>query len=56
MTGSYAAAGLVFLGLFLLGGALSLFRQGDGNKNMRVMSILLVLCAGMAIAGGVMRW
>ena len=56
MTGSYAAAGLVFLGLFLVGGAFSLFRQPDGNTNMRVMSLLLVLCAGMSIAAGVMRW
>jgi hypothetical protein len=56
MTGSYAAAGLVFLGLFILGGAFSLFRQGSGNTNMRVMSLLLVLCAAMAIGGGVMRW
>lgn len=56
MTGSYAAAGLLFLGLFLLGGAFSLFRQASGNNNMRVMSLLLVLCAAMAIGGGVMRW
>ena len=55
MTGSYAAAGLVFLGLFLLGGAFSLFRQA-ANNNMRAMSLLLVLCAAMAIGGGVMRW
>jgi cbb3-type cytochrome oxidase subunit 3 len=55
MTGSYAAAGLVFLGLFLLGGAYSLFKQAN-NNNMRVMSLLLVLCAAMAIGGGVMRW
>ena len=66
MTGSYAAAGLVFLGLFLFGGAFSLFRQasgkgdasggGSGNGGMRVMSLLLVLCAGMSITAGVMRW
>jgi hypothetical protein len=56
MTGSYAAAGLVFLGLFLLGGAFSLFRQATDNGSMRAMSLLLVLCAGISIAGGVMRW
>ena len=56
MTGSYAAAGLVFLGLFLLGGAFSLFRQAADNNSMRVMSLLLVLCAAMSIGSGVMRW
>ncbi|MFL6117063.1 MAG: hypothetical protein ACJ786_37775 [Catenulispora sp.] len=56
MTGSYAAAGLLFLGLFLLGGSYSLFKQAAGNGNMRVMSLLLVLCAGISIAAGVMRW
>ena len=56
MTGSYAAAGLVFLGLFLLGGAFSLFRQASGNTSMRVMSLALVLCAAMSIGSGVMRW
>jgi hypothetical protein len=56
MTGSYAAAGLVFLGLFLLGGSYSLFKQATGNGGMRVMSLVLVLCAGMSIAAGVMRW
>jgi hypothetical protein len=52
MTGSYAAAGLVFLGLFLLGGAYSLFKQGVS----KAMSLILVLCAGMSVAAGVMRW
>ena len=52
MTGSYAAAGLLFLGLFLLGGAYSLFKQGVS----KAMSVVLVLVAGMAIASGVMRW
>jgi hypothetical protein len=56
MTGSYAAAGLLFLGLFLLGGSYSLFKQASGNSNMRVMSLVLVLCAGMSITAGVMRW
>jgi len=56
MTGSYAAAGLVFLGLFLLGGGFSLFRQASGNSGMRIMSLMLVLCAGISIAAGVMRW
>ncbi|WP_194896600.1 hypothetical protein [Catenulispora pinisilvae] len=56
MTGSYAAAGLLFLGLFLLGGAFSLFRQGSGSNSMRAMSLMLVLCAAMAIGGGMMRW
>jgi hypothetical protein len=53
MTGSYAAAGLLFLGLFLLGGAFSLFKQGGSAKTM---SFLLVVCAGMSLAAGVMRW
>jgi hypothetical protein len=52
MTGSYAAAGLLFLGLFLLGGAYSLFKQGVA----KAMSVILVLLAGMAFASGVMRW
>ena len=52
MTGSYAAAGLLFLGLFLIGGAISLFKQGVS----KAMSVVLVLVAGMAIASGVMRW
>ena len=52
MTGSYAAAGLVFLGLFLLGGAYLLFKQGVS----KAMSVILVLLAGMALASGVMRW
>jgi hypothetical protein len=56
MTGSYAAAGLVFLGLFLLGGAYSLFKQAAENGSMRIMSLIQVLCAGMSIAAGVMRW
>jgi hypothetical protein len=52
MTSSYGAAGLLFLGLFLLGGAFSLFKQGIS----KAMSVVLVLIAGMAIASGVMRW
>ncbi|NUP52184.1 MAG: hypothetical protein HOW97_33405 [Catenulispora sp.] len=56
MTGSYAAAGLVFLGLFLFGGSYSLFKQAADNGSMRVMSLVLVLCAGMSITAGVLRW
>jgi hypothetical protein len=52
MTSSYGAAGLLFLGLFLLGGAFSLFKQGVSKP----MSVILVLLAGMAIFSGVTRW
>ena len=52
MTGSYEAAGLLFLGLFLAGGAYSLFKNGVSKG----MSVALLVCAVMAIAGGVMRW
>jgi hypothetical protein len=52
MTGSYAAAGLLFLGLFLLGGAYSLFKQGVS----KAMSVCLLICAVMALGAGAMRW
>ena len=51
MTSSYAGAGLLFLGLFLLGGVYSLFKNG-----VKVMALLLLVCAVMAIASGAMRW
>jgi len=52
MTGSYAAAGLIFLGLFLLGGAWT-FYKNDVSKGM---AVVLAICAAMAIRRGAMRW
>lgn len=52
VTGSYAAALLVFLGLFLIGGVISFAKQGM-NK---VLTGVLGVCAVMAIAAGVLRW
>ena len=52
MTGSYAAALLVFLGLFLIGGVISFARQGMP----KVLVGMLGVCAALAIAAGVLRW
>ncbi|HEV2345982.1 MAG TPA: hypothetical protein VGS97_17920 [Actinocrinis sp.] len=52
MTGSYAAAFLIFLGLFLIGGVISFAKQGLP----KVLTGLLGVCAALAIAAGVLRW
>lgn len=52
MTNSYAAALLIMLGLFLLGGVISFVKQGMSKALITV----LALCSVMAIASGVMRW
>jgi hypothetical protein len=51
MTGSYSAAGLLFLGLFLVGGAFSLYKN-----EAKAMSVVVALCAAMALGAGAMRW
>ena len=52
MTGSYSAAFLILLGLFLLGGVISFVKQGIAKG----LTIVMALCAVMAVASGVMRW
>ena len=52
MTGSYSAALLVVLGLFLAGGAFSLARQGVPKTLIAVTGI----CSVMALAAGALRW
>ncbi|MGH6655393.1 MAG: hypothetical protein ACRDVE_09315 [Actinocrinis sp.] len=52
MTGSYAAAFLVMLGLFLIGGVISFAKQGLP----KVLIGVLCVCAAMSIAAGVLRW
>ena len=52
MTGSYGASLLIFLGLFLIGGAYSMFKQGASKG----LAVCLVVCAAMAIGAGAMRW
>jgi len=52
VTGSYTAALLIFLGLFLIGGVISFAKQGLP----KVLIGILGVCAAMAIAAGVLRW
>jgi hypothetical protein len=52
VTNSYAAALLVFLGLFLVGGAVSLARQGLPKAVVGAFG----LCAALALAAGILRW
>lgn len=52
MTGSYAAAFLIFLGLFLIGGVISFAKQGLPKALVGVLGV----CAALAIAAGVLRW
>ncbi|GHE13037.1 hypothetical protein [Klenkia taihuensis] len=54
------ASGLVAIGLFLLGGAFSIFRADHPEKGRTtgqvVFAGLLVLAAALAIASGVLRF
>ena len=52
MTGSYSAALLIFLGLFLIGGVISFAKQGLPKVLVGVLGV----CAALAIAAGVLRW
>jgi RsiW-degrading membrane proteinase PrsW (M82 family) len=52
VTNSYAAALFILLGLFLLGGVISFFKQGLPKIAVGV----LLVCSAMSIASGVMRW
>jgi hypothetical protein len=52
VTSSYAAALLIFLGLFLIGGVISFAKQGLP----KVLIGILGVCAALAIAAGVLRW
>jgi hypothetical protein len=52
---------LLVVGGFLVGGAYSVWTQGAGNKDPRKarqakgFAIALVICAALALAGGVLR-
>lgn len=52
MTGSATASMLIFVGLFLAGGAISFGRQGLPKAATAGLGVLAV----MAFAAGVMRW
>jgi hypothetical protein len=52
VTGSYAAAFLIFLGLFLIGGVISFAKQGLP----KVVIGILGVCAAMSITAGALRW
>ena len=52
MTGSYSAALLILLGLFLAGGVISFVKQGMS----KALIVVLALGAAMSIAAGVLRW
>jgi len=52
VTGSYTAALLIFLGLFLIGGVVSFARQGLPKAIVGMLGV----CAALAIAAGVLRW
>jgi hypothetical protein len=52
VTGSYAAAFLIFLGLFLIGGVVSFAKQGLP----KVLIGILGVCAALSIAAGALRW
>jgi putative effector of murein hydrolase LrgA (UPF0299 family) len=52
VTGSYAAAFLIFLGLFLIGGVVSFAKQGMPKAIVGMLGV----CAALAIAAGVLRW
>ena len=52
MTNSYSSALLILLGMFLIGGVISLVKQGVSKGIIVVMG----LCAVMALASGLMRW
>jgi hypothetical protein len=52
VTNSYSAALLILLGLFLLGGVVSFIKQGLSKMIIGA----LVVCSGLALASGAMRW
>jgi hypothetical protein len=52
VTGSYVAAFLIFLGLFLIGGVVSFAKQGMPKPVVGMLGV----CAALAIAAGVLRW
>ncbi|SDI07257.1 hypothetical protein [Nonomuraea jiangxiensis] len=51
MTDNLLAVALVFIGLFLIGGVISLFRQG-----VKIGAAICVVGAVMAITAGVLWW
>ncbi|MEV0228899.1 hypothetical protein [Nonomuraea sp. NPDC050786] len=51
MTDNLLAGVMVFLGLFLIGGVFSLFRQG-----LKIGAAICALGAAMAITAGVLWW
>lgn len=54
------ASGLIVIGLFLLGGAWSIFRANDPDRGRTggqwVFAAVLLVAAGLAIASGVLRY
>jgi hypothetical protein len=52
VTNSYSSALLILLGLFLVGGVISLVKQGVSKG----LIVVLGLCAAMALAAGILRW
>ncbi|GAA3207972.1 MULTISPECIES: hypothetical protein [Nonomuraea] len=51
MTDNLLAGVMVFIGLFLIGGVFSLFRQG-----LKIGAAICALGAAMAITAGVLWW
>jgi hypothetical protein len=48
---TFASGGMIFIGLFLIGGVISGIRQG-----LKLMAALAGICAALAITAGVMWW
>ncbi|MFI0416864.1 hypothetical protein [Spongiactinospora sp. 9N601] len=51
MTNNWTAAVMMFVGLFLIGGVVSFFKQG-----MRLFAVVLGVGAALAITAGVLWW
>ncbi|MFG1701901.1 hypothetical protein ACFLIM_01785 [Nonomuraea sp. M3C6] len=51
MTDNWTAGVMVFIGLFLIGGVFSLFRQG-----LKIGAVVCAVGAAMAITAGVLWW
>ncbi|MEZ0071822.1 hypothetical protein [Planotetraspora sp. GP83] len=48
---TFASGGMIFIGLFLVGGVISAVRQG-----LKVLAVLAGAGAALAITAGVMWW
>ncbi|SDG80928.1 hypothetical protein SAMN05421505_10897 [Sinosporangium album] len=52
MPSNYLAVGMMFVGLFFVGGVVSALRQGHG----KLVPVILGVLAALAITAGVLWW